>query len=187
MTFCNNSHYLTYAFLFKRLGERTFWAWERKGIEEMRSGFLLAEMSSRRIDVFMAVLFSIVAAMLLCGDATAFVNNHQTKTLEDIEGLTRGLVSEALLSAKEDVVREDRGTPRKRRGSSRSQTYQGAHYRTRYDPALEPARKRALILERAAGKLADALGWVDSLRRASHCTLMSSAQIRFQYCAISTQ
>ena len=27
----NNSHYLTYTFLFKRLGERTLWTWEWKG------------------------------------------------------------------------------------------------------------------------------------------------------------
>ena len=27
-----NSHYLTYTFLFQRMGECTFWTWEWKGI-----------------------------------------------------------------------------------------------------------------------------------------------------------
>ena len=29
--YCTNSHYLTYTFLFERLGKCTFWTWEWKG------------------------------------------------------------------------------------------------------------------------------------------------------------
>lgn len=131
-------------------------------------------MKSGRITVILAVLFANVPKSLCSLDTDdayvtvsaldePSVNTHQTISLEDVEGLTQELVSKALLDAEEDVLREDRRIRRKREGRRPRCTYQEAHYRTRYNPALEPARKRSLILERTARKLADALGWVNPL------------------------
>ena len=86
------------------------------------------------------------------------VADEQVKSLEEIRGLTEDAVSETLSKAKEEILEEEKRVERNRNINAYGHTHQDLHYRSRYDPALEPARKRALILERTMGKLADSLG-----------------------------
>ena len=94
------------------------------------------------------------------GRLTAFLDEEDEpeKTVKDIPGLTEDMVAKALSEARREVLDEEKNVKRDGNMKTHGHSYQSLHYRSRHNPALEPARKRALILERTTKKLADSLG-----------------------------
>ena len=95
------------------------------------------------------------------GRLSAFLDEEYEpeKTVKDIPGLTEDMVAKALSEARREVLDEEKNVKRDGNRKTRGHSYQSLHYnRDRYNPALEPERKRALILERTTKKLADTLG-----------------------------